>query len=388
MDLLSTVSPLYAGDMIGISPKADQLYEISQQNDTNSADFEGEYFYANISFGDIKTVPPWKAALKIFFTAVIMLVSLVGNFMVVFVVMRNKRMRTTTNFYIVNLAVADLLITLCCTWVKLVDDLTPIWGLGSFFCRFNSFAQIVVSVSSILTLMLIACDRFFGIIFAMKAHMTERRASVFIVLVWIVSTAVASPLLRYRKTNSRKWLDHHEIWCSEVWPTTVKNGSVHTIEGKRIYNVITTLFLFFIPIIVMAVAYVLIIRRLWSSRIPGEQLESENSVQDKVKKKVVVMLIIILSVFTICWLPLQVSILYIEFKPADKPYGDWYEEFTFFASFMAFSNSALNPIIYAGFNENFRKGMYSVTSERRLSYGNTVTTRVTGANKTKLGEIV
>ena len=37
--------------------------------------------------------------------------------------------------------------------------------------------------------------------------------------------------------------------------------------------------------------------------------------------------------------------------------GEWYDTFYFLARTLAFSNSAINPIIYAGFNENFRKGM-------------------------------
>ncbi|CAL1528678.1 unnamed protein product, partial [Lymnaea stagnalis] len=49
--------------------------------------------------------------------------------------------QTTTNYYIVNLAVADCLIALTCSWPHLVNDLTPFWVLGSFFCTFNTFCQ-------------------------------------------------------------------------------------------------------------------------------------------------------------------------------------------------------------------------------------------------------
>jgi len=67
-------------------------------------------------------------------------------------------------------------------------------------------------VSSILTLMLIACERFVGIVFAMKAHMTERRPVTFIAVVWLVSVAVSSPLLFYRRQFTRHWKNHVEIW--------------------------------------------------------------------------------------------------------------------------------------------------------------------------------
>lgn len=43
--------------------------------------------------------------------------------------------------------------------------------------------------------------------------------------------------------------------------------------------------------------------------------------------------------------------------------GEWYDTFYFLARTLAFSNSAINPIIYAGFNENFRKGMLCFTGK-------------------------
>jgi len=50
-------------------------------------------------------------------------------------------LRTPTNYFIVNLAVCDLMVTSLCTWVHLVGDLTHDWLLGAFFCKFNGFAQ-------------------------------------------------------------------------------------------------------------------------------------------------------------------------------------------------------------------------------------------------------
>jgi len=73
-------------------------------------------------------------------------------------------------------------------------------------------------VSSILTLTLIACDRFFGIVFAMKARVTERRSTLLIALLWIVAVTLSSPILITRRQFVRQWLDHTEIWCDDTWP--------------------------------------------------------------------------------------------------------------------------------------------------------------------------
>ena len=91
--------------------------------------------------GELRQVPSWEVVLKIVFYVFIIAVAVLGNMAVVIIVARNKRMHTTTNYYIVNLAVSDLMVTLTCTWVHLVDDLTEGWILGAFFCKFDSFAQ-------------------------------------------------------------------------------------------------------------------------------------------------------------------------------------------------------------------------------------------------------
>ena len=105
--------------------------------DLNSPDFTRFIPYP----GELRDVPSWEVVIKIVFYTFIIAVAVLGNLAVVIIVARNKRMWTTTNFYVVNLAVSDLSVTLTSTWVHLVDDLTEGWVLGAFFCKFDSFAQ-------------------------------------------------------------------------------------------------------------------------------------------------------------------------------------------------------------------------------------------------------
>jgi len=81
------------------------------------------------------------ALMQVAVYSVIIVTSVVGNGAVICVVYRERHMRTTTNYFIVNLAVCDVMVTSLCTWVHLVSDLTHDWLLGAFFCKFNSFAQ-------------------------------------------------------------------------------------------------------------------------------------------------------------------------------------------------------------------------------------------------------
>ena len=88
-----------------------------------------------------KRVPPALAATKITVTSLVIVLALVGNCLVALTVWRCRRLRTPTNVYIVSLAVSDLMVTLSCTWVHLVQQLSEGWVLGAFFCVINTFAQ-------------------------------------------------------------------------------------------------------------------------------------------------------------------------------------------------------------------------------------------------------
>ncbi|KAL3876766.1 hypothetical protein ACJMK2_034562, partial [Sinanodonta woodiana] len=220
----------------------------------------------------------------------------------------------------------------------------------------------VSHVSSIFSLLLIACDRFFGIVFAMKAHIIERRAMPAIVIAWIVSILVGLPLLFVRTLHARQWKNHLETWCDDEWPgyhvTDPETGFTRLMTpARKAYYTIIVLLLYCIPMIVMSCIYLIIIVTIWFAKVPGERVTTEVKVQSKLKKKVIVMLTLILAVFGLCWLPLQICIMYSEYKQdVTEDLGASYLTFQFVCYTLAFSNSVFNPAIYAGFNENFRKG--------------------------------
>ena len=101
-------------------------------------DFDTKYFPYPL---ELKVVPPLELTLKILTYTCIILISLFGNLVVIVTILRHRRMHTTINMYILNLGIADLLVTLMCMWVHLVHDVTEGWALGAFFCTTNSFFQ-------------------------------------------------------------------------------------------------------------------------------------------------------------------------------------------------------------------------------------------------------
>ncbi|XP_035670172.1 QRFP-like peptide receptor [Branchiostoma floridae] len=204
-----------------------------------------------------------EVTIKIVVYSLLLLMALVGNSTVIFIVSLNKTMWTPTNFYIMNLAVADLLIALFCMWIHLVQSMIPNWIFGDFMCRFNNFIQGVSVACSILTMTVIAMDRFYAIIFPLKARVTDTNAAVVITFVWIAAIAANVPLL---------------VWCFESWP------DYHS--HRQAYTMFLFVVIYTIPILVMTGAYVMIGKKLWNKKTPGITIMSMESVQAKIKKKV------------------------------------------------------------------------------------------------------
>ena len=110
----------------------------------------GERYESEINFDFLKLItitnipeayPTWEVALKCTAYAFAMAVGIVGNLGVILVMMFYRHMQTTTNVYILNLAISDLLLCCSCMWIHLGKNITIVWPFGQFFCRFNAFFE-------------------------------------------------------------------------------------------------------------------------------------------------------------------------------------------------------------------------------------------------------
>lgn len=77
--------------------------------------------------------------------SVVFVVGLTGNALVCMAVYRNHSMRTVTNYFIVNLAVADLLVLLICLPPSVLWDVTETWFLGLKLCKAVPYLQVSLS---------------------------------------------------------------------------------------------------------------------------------------------------------------------------------------------------------------------------------------------------
>ena len=134
-------------------------------------------------------------------TVLVMIGSFFGNSLVICVVLQSLRMRTVTNYLIVNMACADILYTLVATPPLIIMIFEGYsWamsnrGLGIFFCQVVNFGQYMLVPVSVLTLAAIAFDRYFAILMPLKRIINKRVFNWIVTVIWMTSIAVAMPTL-------------------------------------------------------------------------------------------------------------------------------------------------------------------------------------------------
>uniref|UniRef100_A0A182Q563 G-protein coupled receptors family 1 profile domain-containing protein n=1 Tax=Anopheles farauti TaxID=69004 RepID=A0A182Q563_9DIPT len=103
---------------------------------------------------------PWqlKTAWGVVFGAML-LVAITGNCIVLWIVLAHRRMRTVTNYFLLNLSVADLLMSSLNCSFNFIFMLNSDWPFGSVYCTINNFMANMSVASSVFTLVAISFDR-------------------------------------------------------------------------------------------------------------------------------------------------------------------------------------------------------------------------------------
>ncbi|XP_076369179.1 substance-K receptor-like [Tachypleus tridentatus] len=294
-------------------------------------------------------VPDWEMGVKILAFIPLIFLGFFGNSAIIVVVVQIRSMRTCTNLFITNMAVADLLTVLFSSWSYLIYDFYQNYILGRF-CKVEGFIQVMCLLSSAFSLIVISCDRLLGIVFPFSRRLSKRQALIIIVCIWISAIACATPLAIWRSLSERQWADHLEIWCSE---------NTNMDQLKYYWLIILTL-LSYLPLTVMTVAYVVIICSL--DRYEQQPFLRENPIKLKYRRRVIKMLFVYLLNCFWCWFTFQVVVLYRHFKPTSYELPNWYRRVFFVAHLFTYANGAINPIIYGACSENFRKGFRLIFS--------------------------
>lgn len=113
-------------------------YSQNDYDDYNTSLSSVAYNSSDYEIDEIQNIlmpKPWIFCL-VFCHLVVFVVGLCGNILVCVAVYRNPSMRTVTNYFILNLAVADALVILFCLPFTVVWDVTSTWWFGTAVCKF------------------------------------------------------------------------------------------------------------------------------------------------------------------------------------------------------------------------------------------------------------
>lgn len=193
-------------------------------------------------FGVKLAVPEWEAILTAIVLSIIIVLTIIGNILVILSVFTYKPLRIVQNFFIVSLAVADLTVALLVLPFNVAYSILGRWEFGIYLCKMWLTCDIMCCTSSILNLCAIALDRYWAITdpinYAQKR--TVGRVLLLIAGVWILSLLISSPPLV-------GWND---------WPEEFTSATPCELNSDPGYVIYSSLGSFFIPLIIMASVYI------------------------------------------------------------------------------------------------------------------------------------
>ncbi|XP_073531527.1 orexin receptor type 2 isoform X1 [Phyllobates terribilis] len=365
----------------------------------------------------------------------VFIIALIGNILVCVAVWKNHHMRTVTNYFIVNLSLADVLVTITCLPATLVVDITETWFFGKTLCKVIPYLQTVSVSVSVLTLSCIALDRWYAICHPLMFKSTAKRARNSIIIIWIVSCVIMIPqaIVMERKSVFPDLANKTVLFtvCDERWEegTLIAGGDfnftlnlmvasssgwgtvpmrqhhslnrvLHALrltdvfwimnpQGEiysKVYHICFFFITYMVPLCLMILAYLQIFRKLWCRQIPGTSsivqrkwkplqcpIQSKGQGQQafkpringvaaeikqiRARRKTARMLMVVLLVFSICYLPISIlNILkrvfgmFAQTNDRETVYA-WFT----FSHWLVYANSAANPIIYNFLSGKFRE---------------------------------
>uniref|UniRef100_A0A8C1D9A3 D(3) dopamine receptor n=1 Tax=Cyprinus carpio carpio TaxID=630221 RepID=A0A8C1D9A3_CYPCA len=131
--------------------------------------------------------------------SILILAIVFGNVLVCIAVLREKALQTSTNYLVVSLAVADLLVaSLVMPWAVYLEVVGGAWLFSRLYCNVFVTLDVMMCTASILNLCAISIDRYTAVVMPVlynTTHSSRKRVSVMIATVWVLAFAVSCPLL-------------------------------------------------------------------------------------------------------------------------------------------------------------------------------------------------
>ncbi|CAO2592700.1 5-hydroxytryptamine receptor 1A [Lemmus lemmus] len=284
--------------------------------------------------------------------------AVLGNACVVAAIALERSLQNVANYLIGSLAVTDLMVSVLVLPMAALYQVLNKWTLGQVTCDLFIALDVLCCTSSILHLCAIALDRYWAITDPIDYvnKRTPRRAAALISLTWLIGFLISiPPMLGWRTPEDRS------------------DPDACTISKDHGYTIYSTFGAFYIPLLLMLVLYGRIFRAA-RFRIRNESgatsyapacLERKNERNAEAKRKMalarerktVKTLGIIMGTFILCWLPFFIVALVLPFCESSCHMPALLGAII---NWLGYSNSLLNPVIYAYFNKDFQNAFKKI----------------------------
>ncbi|XP_069094190.1 melanopsin-like [Pleurodeles waltl] len=277
-------------------------------------------------------------------------VGVIGNLLVLYAFYSNKRLRTPPNYFIMNLAVSDFLMSASQAPVCFLNSLHKKWILGEIGCDLYAFCGALFGITSMMTLLAISIDRFLVITRPLQSirWSSKKRTSQIIVLVWLYSLFWSlAPLFGW----SSYVPEGLKISCT--WDYT------NTSSSNRSYTLMLCCFVFFIPLIIISHCYLFMFLAIRSTgrnvqKMGGYGRKSFISSTLKSEWKLAKIAFVVIVVYVLSWSPYACVTLIAWAGHASvlTPYSKSVP------AVIAKASAIYNPIIYGIIHPKYRKTIH------------------------------
>jgi hypothetical protein len=311
----------------------------------------------HVSIRDPLHRPTALIAIETVFAIAITIASFLGNTLVIYVVHRDSRLKTITNVFIESLAWTDVCMAALHMPLWVSSIITGRWIVNDAFCPWAAAMQFTFGLCSILTMGLIAVNRYSKIVKTntyTRYFKSRRSAVLYCLIVWLAAALLATPPLY--GWGVMRYHDKFAV-CTLIWE--IKHLSyVLTIVLGLING--TTVVIFY--------CYYKIYKTVkTSSANIAAHLHNNgisNNVASATDTKLLKSTFAVVCFFLATWMPVSLVVVY-------ETVGGKAPRFVFaFVIFLMFTSSCGNPIIYGILNPRFRRAFVCVFKCRFFSVDN------------------
>ena len=293
-----------------------------------------------------------------FYYCLIFVLALMGNIFIGIIVYRTRSMRKPINFFIVNMAMSDLLFPIV-YFPSIVAKINyGYWSfggpVGQALCKLHNVLLSVSVFVSIQSLVLIAVDRYGAVVFPLHSPLISSKRCRFLILItWIIAVAANIP-----DAMAFELVEYQEGLVCVLKSNEVFGESL----SHRNYAVSKLVIFWCVPLVLIAILYLIVFIKLKSQNIPGEGSASGREQHSRRQKNVLKMSIAIVVTFMVCWLPVTIRWFLVLYPPDSLMTASCgFQYFALIASCLAHLNSAINPCISFIFSGNYRQGLKNLS---------------------------